>query len=72
MARQVRNAKLDTKKAWAELKVRPNPYWHRIGEKGCDLGYQRVTGGFGFWLARWGSLERLQAKLGTADDVLDA
>jgi hypothetical protein len=52
--------------------VRPNPYWHRIGEKGCCLGYRRVTGGFGFWLARCGSLKRIQEKLGTADDVLDA
>jgi hypothetical protein len=52
MARQVRDARLDTNEARAKLKVRPNPYWFRIGEKGCYVGYRRVAGGFGLWLAR--------------------
>jgi hypothetical protein len=72
MAGQVRNAKLDTKAARARLEPRPSPYWHRVGETGCYVGYRGVAGGFGFWLARWGSQGRLQEKLGTADDTLDA
>jgi integrase len=72
MTKQVRNAKFDTATARASLKVRPSPYWAKIGAKGCHLGYRRVAGGFGHWLARWGSGDRIQKALGTADDILDA
>jgi hypothetical protein len=72
MAKQVRNARLDSPTARAGLKLRAAPYWAKIGDKGCYLGYRRVPGGFGYGLARWGSAERVQEKLGTADDILDA
>jgi integrase len=70
-----RTIRLDSKAARSKLKPRQEPYWIRIGAKGHHLGYRRLPGGFGTWLAKWRDPEagkRLQEPLGTADDVLAA
>lgn len=44
--------KIDTVTARDKLKIRREPYWHRIS-KGCFLGYRKMmTGPGGSWIAR--------------------
>jgi hypothetical protein len=50
MTRQVR--RLDSKAVRSKLKVREAPYWVRCGARGRHLGYRRLQGGFGTWLAK--------------------
>jgi hypothetical protein len=73
MTREVR--RLDSKAVRSRLKVREAPYWVRCGARGCHLGYRRLQGGFGTWLAKYrnpATGKRLQEALGAADDVLPA
>lgn len=71
MARQVRNAKLDTPSARAKLAARKSPYWMVI-TRGCALGYRKSTEG-GRWLAKYvGDGLRKEASLGPSNDALDA
>lgn len=75
MARQIRDAKLDTRTARLKLAHRVNPHWTTLGP-GQSLGYYRPQGkGSGTWIARYLDPEtRKQARnrLGTADDYQDA
>ena len=73
MARTVRDARLDTRAARLRLEPRHEPYWRTI-ERGAHLGYRKGERG-GVWLARLYREEDgryRKAKLGRADDVLDA
>jgi integrase len=72
MARQVKNAKLDSRSARAKLPERTEPYWQPISP-GCHLGYAKGVRG-GSWIAKYRAEDgsRQKEKLGTADDVLDA
>ncbi len=71
MARQVRNAKLDTPSARAKLAARKSPYWMVI-TRGCALGYRRSAEG-GRWLAKFvGDGVRQETTLGPSNDALDA
>ena len=71
MARQVRNAKLDTRSARAKLPVRKSPYWMVI-TRGCALGYRKSAEG-GRWLVKYvGNGVRKESTLGPSDDALDA
>ena len=44
-------ARVDTVSARDRLKLRREPYWHRIG-KGCYLGFRKMSAGGGSWIAR--------------------
>ena len=79
MARQIGNAKLDTRSARAKLPMRKAPYWASI-TPGCTLGYRKTprkgaakSSRCGVWLAKYvGEGIRRETTLGPADDFLDA
>lgn len=73
MARNVRDAKTDSRSARRKLKARREPYWTKIA-KGCFLGYRRGAADGGTWIARYrddAGKQRYFA-LGPADDAMDA
>jgi hypothetical protein len=51
MARKVKDKTLDTRTARSELKPKGKPYY-RIIEPGLHLGYRKLKGTAGTWLAR--------------------
>jgi integrase len=51
MPRKVRDASLETRTARSKLKVRHKPYF-RLIEPGLHLGYRKLGGGPGTWIAR--------------------
>jgi hypothetical protein len=73
MARKIRNAELDSKKARAELVARPKPYWGSV-ERGLHIGYRRLAGRAGSWTARHydGEQGYTTEVIGIADDFSDA
>ncbi len=72
MARQVRDANLETRNARRRLKVQSKPYWAAINQ-GLHVGY-RKRGTGGTWIARRlsESGKYKETRLGTADDFQDA
>jgi integrase len=71
VARQVRNAKLDSRTARARLAARSSVYWAPV-TRGFALGYRKGIKG-GVWLAKMvRDGQRAQKTIGAADDVLDA
>jgi integrase len=73
MARKVRDKELDTKQARQRLAARGKPYW-RLLEPGLHLGYRRLKGRPGTWVARHyvGEQKYQVESLGPADDLSDA
>ncbi|MPZ57510.1 MAG: tyrosine-type recombinase/integrase [Rhizobiales bacterium] len=73
MARKVRDATMDSKDARHKLKVRGKPHYRRIGP-GLHLGYRRLKGKDGTWVARFylGDQQYAVEAIGTADDLNDA
>jgi hypothetical protein len=51
MARKVKDKALDSREARGKLKARGKPYY-RIVEEGAHLGYRRLQGRAGTWVAR--------------------
>lgn len=77
MARNIRDAKLDTSTARKKLKHRVNPHWSSMGQgTGQALGYYRPKEkGPGTWIARYldaGTRKESRKRLGLADDYTDA
>jgi len=72
MARPLRDARLETRTARANLKPATKPYFRAI-EQGLHLGYRKGKVG-GVWVMRryLGEQEYKVEKIGTADDTLDA
>jgi hypothetical protein len=72
MARQIRNANLETRNARRRLKVQGKPYWTAINQ-GLHIGYRKRSSG-GTWIARrlCENGKYTEARLGTADDFQDA
>lgn len=72
MARTVRNQKIDSRSARAQLSARREPYWTVISA-GCGLGYRRAVNG-GSWIAKFrdDTGTRSYEALGAADDARDA
>jgi integrase len=72
MARNVRDARLDTRTNRARCRVRREPYWRSISD-GLAIGYRRGAKG-GTWIARHYAAQtgRRFSALGVADDVVDA
>lgn len=72
MARTVRDRKLDSRSARAQLPGRAAPYWCAL-TSGRAVGYSKGKGG-GSWLARYRAADgvRVQRTLGRADDHLDS
>ena len=75
MPRRARDERLDTRTARLALPVRREPYWRHFQE-GRAIGYRRISGKAGTWLARYydaqGERLRKYQALGTADDLLEA
>jgi integrase len=71
MARNTRNAKIDTRSARARLAVRTEPYWTVVA-RGCAVGYRRGKKA-GTWIARWRAPDGRQhyKAIGPADDTMD-
>ena len=72
MPRQVRDVNLETRTARMRLKARGRPYWRAI-EQGAHLGYRRLTGGAGRWIARLylGEEKYTTEVIAPADDFSD-
>src|ERR1700709_928087 len=72
MARTARNSALETRTARTRLRIRRTPYFTKIA-KGLRLGYYRGSIA-GSWVARCyrGAGVYATAKIGMADDTLDA
>ena len=51
MPRKVKDVDITTRTARAKLKKRHKPYYRKIAG-GLHLGYRKVTGGAGTWIAR--------------------
>jgi integrase len=73
MARKVKDKELDTREARGKLKARGKPYYRAI-ERGLHLGYRRLKGSAGTWVARHyvGAQAYQTESLGLADDLSDA
>jgi integrase len=73
MARKVKDKTLDTREARGKLKAQGKPYY-RIIEPGLHLGYRKLKGTAGTWLARHylGNQAYEVERIGTADDLSDA
>jgi integrase len=72
MARTVRDARLETRTARLKLAARGKPYWKEI-EVGCHVGYRRLRGKAGTWVARFytGQQTYQTRRLAAADDYSD-
>jgi integrase len=72
MARTVRDARLETRTARLKLVARGKPYWKEI-EVGCHIGYRRLRGKAGTWVARFyaGQQTYQTRRLAAADDYSD-
>jgi integrase len=73
MARKVKDKELDTREARGKLKARGKPYYRAI-ERGLHLGYRKLKGQAGTWLARHylGKQAYEVERIGTAEDLSDA
>lgn len=73
MARNVRDAKTDSRSARRKLVACREPYWTKLA-MGCYLGYRRSAAEGGTWLARFRDDTGKQRYLaiGPADDAMDA
>jgi integrase len=73
MARKVKDKELDTREARIKLKARGKPYYRMI-EPGLHLGYRKLKGRAGTWLARHylGKQAYEVESIGVANDGSDA
>lgn len=71
MARQHRNARIQTRDARAKLGPSKEPYWHEV-ERGRSIGYYRGRSGGSWWLREYIAGTYRKRRLGRADDVNDA
>ncbi|MGI3898893.1 MAG: hypothetical protein ACRYGP_26740 [Janthinobacterium lividum] len=72
MARQVRDAKLETRASRGRLTYQRAPYRRAI-EQGVHLTYRKVKAGSGTWgLRAWTGGKYRETVIGTADDHADA
>jgi integrase len=73
VARKVKDKELDTREARSKLKARGKPYFRAI-ERGLHIGYRKLKGQGGTWLARHyvGNRAYEVERIGSADDRSDA
>jgi integrase len=73
MSRTLRDTKLESRAAREKLRARGKPYWREL-EPGCHLGYRRLSGKPGRWVARHyiGAQSYQTETIATADDYSDA
>ncbi len=71
-AKDVKDAKLESREARSRLAARQEPYWRWL-DKGCHLGYYKGSESR-LWIARWsrGKGRDREARVGLADDFADA
>ena len=72
MARRVQDSALETRTARLKLAIKPEPYWRGL-DQGLHIGYRRRKTG-GSWTARrrQDDGKYVEAKIGAADDILNA
>jgi integrase len=73
MARRVKDQTLDSREGRRKLKARGKPYYRAI-ERGLHVGYRKLRGAAGTWVARHyvGEQSYQVESIGVADDVSDA
>jgi integrase len=73
MARRVRDSNLESKEARFKLKPRAKAYWRAI-DRGLHVGFRRLKGKPGTWIARHylGERSYRSERIGTADDMSEA
>ena len=71
MARNPRDARIETREARKRLKVRKEPYWRQI-HKGLSIGYYRGVNGGSWSVRRKVDGRNLRQRIGKADDFADA
>jgi integrase len=73
MARRIKDKTLDARAAREKLRISGKPYY-RLVEPGLHLGYRKLRGRAGTWVARHyvGNQEYKTEGIGTADDLSDA
>jgi integrase len=73
MARKLKDRSLDSREARGKLKARGKPYYRTV-EEGAHLGYRRLQGRAGTWVARhYAGKQQYEVKaIGAADDLSDA
>ncbi|MGB9044279.1 MAG: site-specific integrase, partial [Pseudolabrys sp.] len=73
MARKIKDKALDSREARSRLTARGKPYWRAI-ESGLHLGYRKLKGRAGTWVARHyvGNQTYTVESIGAADDLSDA
>ena len=72
MARQARNAKIDSRTAREKLPMQHEPYWHKAGHA-LHLGYRKGSDKGSSWLARgYDGTRYHKTTLGRPDDRQDA
>lgn len=71
MARQQRNARLQTWSAREALPRAHEPYWHEV-RHGLHLGYRKGTRGGAWWLREFREGKLKKRRIGIADDGLRA
>jgi integrase len=73
MARQVKDARLETRQSRLRLAISKDPYWRLICS-GCYIGYRKGPQGGAWWfrLIRPGTKSYKRIVIGKADDILDS
>lgn len=73
MARQVKDARLETRQSRLRLPISKDPYWRLICS-GCYIGYRKGPQGGVWWfrLIKPGTKNYKRTVIGKADDVLDS
>lgn len=71
MARQQRDARLQTRDARRKLPIGHEPFWHEV-RRGLHLGYRKGLGGGVWWLREYRDGRYAKRRLGIADDDINA
>lgn len=73
MARQVKDARLETRQSRLRLATRNEPYW-RLIHSGCYIGYRKGSQGGTWWFRQLkpGTKSYKRNVIGKADDTLDS
>jgi integrase len=71
VARQQRDARLQTRDARRKLPIGHEPFWHEV-RRGLHLGYRKGLGGGVWWLREYRGGRYAKRRLGIADDEINA
>ncbi|HEY2675348.1 MAG TPA: site-specific integrase [Steroidobacteraceae bacterium] len=71
MARQQRDARLQTRESRRKLPASHEPFWHEV-RRGLHLGYRKGLSGGVWWIREYQVGRYLKRRLGVADDDIEA